>query len=59
MADSNENAPIEQLKMCQLKAMGLMEEIDRRSTDPAVVCNKCGTKADRADQVQSVATEKE
>ena len=53
MADSSENAPLEQLKMCQLKAKGLMEEIDRRSTAPTVVCNKCGVKADRADQVHN------
>lgn len=48
MADSSENVPIEQLKMCQLKAQGWMAEIDRRSTKPTVVCNKCGAKADRA-----------
>ena len=32
MADSNENAPVEELKMCQLKAKGLMEEIDRHAS---------------------------
>jgi hypothetical protein len=41
----NEN--IDQLKMCELRAKGLMEEIDRRSTQPTVVCGKCGAKADR------------
>jgi hypothetical protein len=35
----------EQLKMCELRAKGFMEEIDRRSTDPTVVCGKCGLKA--------------
>jgi hypothetical protein len=36
----------DQLKMCELRAKGLMEEIDRRTTAPAVVCGKCGLKAD-------------
>jgi hypothetical protein len=34
--------------MCWLKQQGLMEEIDRRSFRPTVVCNKCGAKADAA-----------
>ena len=34
--------------MCGLKQQGLMEEIDRRSSRPTVVCNKCGAKADAA-----------
>ena len=34
-----------QLKMCELRAKGLMEEIDRRSSAPTVVCGKCGAKA--------------
>ena len=34
--------------MCQLKHQGLMEEIDRRSTRPTVVCAKCGVKANDA-----------
>jgi len=33
------------LKMCDLRAQGLMEEIDRRSTNPTFVCGKCGLKA--------------
>ncbi len=37
--------PIETLKMCELRAQGLMEEIDRRSSRPTVVCGKCGAKA--------------
>ncbi len=37
---------IKQLKMCELKARGLMEEIDRRSGRPTVVCGKCQAKAD-------------
>ena len=53
MPDANENAPIEELKMCQLKAKGLMEEIDHRSTKPTVICNKCGVKANQADQVHN------
>jgi len=48
VADVSENAPVEQLKMCQLKAKGMMAEIDRRSTAPTVVCSKCGAKANRA-----------
>lgn len=36
---------LKQLKMCELKARGLMEEIDRRSNAPTVVCGKCRTKA--------------
>ncbi len=53
MADVSDQSPIEELKMCQLKAKGLMEEIDRRSTAPTVVCNKCGAKANQADQVHN------
>ena len=53
MADSNDNAPIEELKICQLRAKGLMEEIDRRSTNPTVVCGKCGAKANQADQLHN------
>ena len=37
---------LNQLKMCELRAKGLMEEIDRHSTNPIVVCGKCGAKAD-------------
>ena len=37
---------ISELKMCELRAKGLMEEIDRRSIKPTVVCGKCGVKAD-------------
>lgn len=36
---------LDQLKICELRAKGLMEEIDRRSTKPTVVCGKCGAKA--------------
>lgn len=53
MTDNSDNSPIEELKMCQLKALGLMEEIDRRSTNPTVVCNKCGAKANEANQVHN------
>jgi len=41
------------LKMCQLKAKGLMEEIDRRSSKPTVICNKCGAKANLPEQVHN------
>jgi hypothetical protein len=34
-----------QLKLCELRVKGLMEEIDRRSTNPSVICGKCGAKA--------------
>ncbi|PLX96912.1 MAG: hypothetical protein C0622_13935 [Desulfuromonas sp.] len=37
---------LNQLKMCELRAKGLLEEIDRRSARPTVVCGKCGAKAD-------------
>ncbi len=36
---------ISNLKMCELKAKGLMEEIDKRSDKPTVVCGKCRAKA--------------
>ena len=44
---------IEDLKICQLKSKGLMEEIDRRSTNPTVVCNKCGAKANLPEQLHN------
>lgn len=44
---------IAELKMCQLKAKGFMEEIDRRSDKPTVVCNKCGAKANLPEQVHN------
>jgi len=44
---------IEELKMCELKAKGLMEEIDRRSTNPTVVCGKCRAKANLPEQVHN------
>lgn len=31
--------------MCKLLQKGQMEELDRRSSKPTVVCNKCGAKA--------------
>ncbi len=33
------------MHMCKLRKKGLMEEIDRRSANPTVVCNKCGARA--------------
>lgn len=44
---------IDELKICQLKAQGLMEEIDRRSTAPTVVCGKCRAKANLPEQVHN------
>ena len=44
---------VDDLKMCQLKAKGLLEEMDRRSNQPTAVCNKCGAKANRADQLHN------
>lgn len=41
------------LKICQLKAKGLIEEIDRCSTKPTVVCNKCGAKANLPEQLHN------
>ena len=34
--------------MCQLRAEGNIEEIDRHSAKPTHACNKCGAKADDA-----------
>ncbi len=34
------------MKMCELRAQGLMADIDRYSTNPKFVCGKCGLKAD-------------
>ncbi len=39
------NDAIACLKMCELKAKGLLEEMDKRSADPTVVCGKCRAKA--------------
>ena len=47
------NEDIDQLKMCELRAKGLMEEIDQRATKPTVVCGKCGAKANRADSLHN------
>ena len=44
---------IEGLKICQLKAKGLLEEIDRRSSKPTVICNKCGAKANLPEQLHN------
>ncbi len=32
--------------MCQLKAEGRIEEIDKHSANPKFACNRCGAKAD-------------
>ncbi len=44
---------LHKLKMCELRARGLLEEIDRRSAQPTVVCGKCGARADRPEQVHN------
>lgn len=44
---------ISQLKMCELRAKGLMEEIDKRSANPTVVCGKCRAKADRPEDLHN------
>jgi hypothetical protein len=41
------------LKMCELKAKGLMEEIDKRSTEPTAVCGKCGAKANQPEHLHN------
>lgn len=41
------------MKMCELKAKGLMEEIDQRSARPIVVCGKCGAKADKPEYLHN------
>ena len=33
------------LHLCKLRQKGMMEELDRRSNRPTVVCSKCGAKA--------------
>jgi len=48
-----ENEDISSLRMCELKARGLMEEIDKRSTDPTVVCGKCLAKANRSEDLHN------
>ena len=42
-----------QLRMCELKARGLMEELDRRSTAPTVICGKCQAKANRPEDLHN------
>jgi hypothetical protein len=37
--------------MCKLFQKGMMMEIDQRSANPAVVCAKCGAKADKPENV--------
>ena len=44
---------IEQFKICELRAKGLMEEIDKLSIKPTVVCGKCGAKADSPDHLHN------
>lgn len=43
----------ENLKMCELRAQGMMEELDRRSSAPTVVCGKCGAKANRPEYLHN------
>ncbi len=44
---------ISKLKMCELKAKGLMEEIDKRSSQPTVVCGKCRAKANTPEDLHN------
>jgi hypothetical protein len=37
--------------ICKLREKGLMEEIDRLSARPTVICNKCRAKADSAEHL--------
>ena len=58
MVQNNQTSPqdnedISSLRMCELKARGLMEEIDKRSTDPTVVCGKCNVKANRPEDLHN------
>lgn len=43
--DECETPKYHDMHMCKLRKKGLMEEIDRRSDRPAVVCAKCGARA--------------
>jgi lysozyme family protein len=45
--------PMESLKMCELLAKGLLEEIDQRSDVPAFVCGKCGAKANKSEYLHN------
>lgn len=36
------------MHMCKLRHKGLLEEIDRHSAKPTVICTKCGARADEA-----------
>lgn len=33
------------MHLCKLLKKGLMEELDRRSSRPTVICSKCGARA--------------
>ncbi|PLX88578.1 MAG: hypothetical protein C0619_12365 [Desulfuromonas sp.] len=44
---------LSQLHMCELKARGLIEEIDRRSTEPTVVCGKCNARANKPEHLHN------
>ena len=44
---------LDRVKMCELRAQGLMEEIDRRSNNPTVVCGKCGLTADFSESLHN------
>jgi hypothetical protein len=37
--------------MCVLKALGLKDEVERRSTDPVIICGNCGAEADLPEYV--------
>lgn len=50
---THENEDLSNLHMCELKARGLMEEIDRRSTAPTVICGKCQAKANNPEHLHN------
>ncbi len=41
------------MKMCELRAKGLLEEFDRNTTAPTAVCGKCGLKANRRESLHN------
>jgi len=51
--DHNPEDDLSALRMCELKARGMMEEIDRRSDQPTVVCGKCGAKANASEHLHN------
>ncbi len=44
---------IENMKMCELRAAGELEEFDRRCKSPQYVCGKCRSKAEKAEHLHN------